>query len=84
MQTHVELSEIEIYNIINGEKVQILKNKDTIAELANRGMIQRERLIPSEYLDPIYSYWNCGGKASTINPLRECLYVKLRHPNAIS
>ena len=72
MQAHIELNEIEIY--LNAK---ILRNNDTINDLIAKGQLKKSKLRPSEYLDSIFDYWN-GGKVN--DPLRECLFVKLKHP----
>lgn len=37
---HVEMNEIEIYLNLNGEKMQALKNKDTIKDLIAKGHLR--------------------------------------------
>ncbi len=41
---HVELNQIEIYANVNGERLSVLKNKDTIEELIERGLLKEEKL----------------------------------------
>jgi hypothetical protein len=41
---HVELNQIEIYANVNGERLSALRNKDTIEELIQRGILKEEKL----------------------------------------
>ena len=56
-----------------------LKNKDTILGLIEKNLLKREKLVRSEMLDSCYNYWN-GGRIK--DPLRESLYVTIKHPSA--
>lgn len=73
--TRVELNEIEIYANVNGEKLQALRNKDTIEELISRGLLKKDRLLYKDDIpDELYSLYNGGSK-----PPVETLYVKIKH-----
>ena len=76
---HVELNQIEIYANVNGERLSVLKNKDTIEELIERGLLKEEKLRSQEMPDEVYNYYNhySGGGRPIQN---ECLYIKLKHP----
>lgn len=76
---HVELNAIEIYVTTNEGKMVALKNKETILGLIEKKQLKREKLIRSEMLDSCYNYWN-GGRIH--DPLRESLYVTIKHHNA--
>lgn len=73
---HVEINEIEIYINVNGEKSQILLNKDTVYDLVIRGIFKEDKLQVGTEMD-IYSYWN-GGRIDS--KVREVFYVKIKHP----
>ena len=76
---HVELNEIEIYANVNGERLSVLRNKDTIKELIERGLLKEEKLRESQMPDEVFNYYNRyhGGGRAVQN---ECLYIKLKHP----
>lgn len=76
---HIELNEIEIYAAVNnGENFQVLRNKDTIQELIQRGLLNAEKLAPLDMPEEVYSYYNGGG--TTGYKAKEVLFVKLKHP----
>lgn len=79
-EARVELNEIEIYLNVHGEKMQALKNMDTLADLVTKGLLKEAKLKPSEYLDTMFGYWN---QISPKESMRESLYVKLKHPLAL-
>lgn len=76
---HVELNQIEIYANVNGERLSVLRNKDTIQELIERGLLNEDKLRESEMPDEVFNYYNHyhGGGRAVQN---ECLYIKLKHP----
>ena len=75
---HVELNQIEIYANVNGERLSVLKNKDTIEELIERGLLKEEKLRSQEMPDEVYNYYNHYNGGRSIQ--NECLYIKLKHP----
>lgn len=50
------MNEIEIYITVNGEKSTILKNKDKVSDLIQRGYWKEERLEPDR--ESYLNYWN--------------------------
>jgi hypothetical protein len=55
-----------------------LRNKDTIQELIERGLLNAEKLAPLDMPEEVYSYYN-GGSISGFKA-KEVLFVKLKHP----
>jgi len=55
-----------------------LRNKDTIQELIQRGLLNAEKLAPLEMPEEVYSYYNGG--SSIGYRAKEVLFVKLKHP----
>ena len=43
---------------MNGERLSVLRNKDTIQELIERGLLNEEKLKSSEMPDEVYHYYN--------------------------
>ncbi|CDW80562.1 zinc finger (c3hc4 ring finger) [Stylonychia lemnae] len=73
----VELNEIEIYISINGEKTQVLVNKQTILDLVQRNLWKYEKLIPKQQNEfDVYNYWN---SEQPDDKIREILWVKIKH-----
>ena len=55
-----------------------MRNKDTIQELIERGLLNAEKLAPLDMPEEVYSYYN-GGSISGFKA-KEVLFVKLKHP----
>ena len=55
-----------------------MRNKDTIQELIQRGLLNAEKLAPLEMPEEVYSYYNGG--SSIGYRAKEVLFVKLKHP----
>jgi hypothetical protein len=55
-----------------------LRNKDTIQELIQRGLLNAEKLAPLDMPEEVYSYYNGGGNSGY--KAKEVLFVKLKHP----
>lgn len=73
-EVNIEMNEIEIYININGEKSTVLKNKEKISDLIQKGLWKEEKLEPDR--ESYLNYWNGYGIADTE---REYLQVKIKH-----
>ncbi len=59
-----------------------MRNKDTIQELIQRGLLNADKLAPLDMPEEVYSYYNGGGNGggSVSYRAKEVLFVKLKHP----
>lgn len=58
-----------------------MRNKDTIQELIQRGLLNADKLTPLDMPEEVYSYYNVGnGGGSASYRAKEVLFVKLKHP----